>query len=157
MRDISLPKGITEERFDRRRSAREALEDHFRQVEQNPAELDAMGDFYQQAYKLISSAEALKAFSLDGEPDSIVKLYGEYPKRSIGKQLMLARRLVEAGCTVTVMYSGSRAGTIISGLRMQSAKGCPFDHAFSGLITTSISEGCWTPRRSASDWHAVGG
>src|SRR5215469_9112185 len=65
VRDISLPKGMTEERFDRRRTAREALEDHFRQVEANPAELDAMGEFYQQAYKLISSPEARKAFSLD--------------------------------------------------------------------------------------------
>src|SRR5580693_827016 len=33
VRDISLPKGITDERFDRRRTAREALEDHFRQLE----------------------------------------------------------------------------------------------------------------------------
>ncbi len=77
VRDIAMPKGMTEERFDRRRSAREALEDHFRQAEANPAELDAMGDFYQQAYKLISSAEARKAFTLDGEPEAIVKLYGE--------------------------------------------------------------------------------
>ncbi|HEV3081061.1 MAG TPA: DUF1501 domain-containing protein, partial [Gemmataceae bacterium] len=52
VRDISLPKGITDDRFDRRRTAREAIEDHFRQVESNPAELDAMGEFYQQAYKL---------------------------------------------------------------------------------------------------------
>src|SRR5580693_8572012 len=36
VRDISLPKGITDERFDRRRTAREALEDHFRQLESNP-------------------------------------------------------------------------------------------------------------------------
>src|SRR5260370_18432107 len=92
VRDISLPKGMTEERFERRRSAREALEDHFRQAEANPAELDAMGDFYQQAYKLISSAQARKAFSLDAEPDSSVKLYGEYPRRSIGRQLLLGRR-----------------------------------------------------------------
>ena len=115
MRDITLPKGMTDERFDRRRSAREALEDHFRKVESNPAELDAMGDFYQQAYKLISSPEARKAFSLDGEPDAMTKLYGEYknPRNGaafgISRQLMLARRLVEAGVRfVTVMYSGSQ-------------------------------------------------
>src|SRR5260370_7338621 len=107
VRDLSLPKGLTEERFERRRSAREALEDHFRQAEANPAELDAMGEFYQQAYKLISSAEARKAFSLEGEPDSMVKLYGEYPRRSIGRQLLLGRRLVDAGVRlVAVMYSG---------------------------------------------------
>jgi hypothetical protein len=136
VRDISLPKGLTEERFERRRSAREALEDHFRQAESNPAELDAMGEFYQQAYKLISSAEARKAFSLDGEPDAMVKLYGEYPRRSIGRQLMLARRLVEAGVRlVTVMYSGSQGWDNHVRIKEAVSEGLPaFDHAFSGLI-----------------------
>jgi hypothetical protein len=137
VRDISLPKGLTEERFERRRSAREALEDHFRQAESNPAELDAMGEFYQQAYKLISSAEARKAFSLEGEPDAMVKLYGEYPRRSIGRQLMLARRLVEAGVRlVTVMYSGSQGWDNHVRIKEAVSEGLPaFDHAFSGLIT----------------------
>ena len=60
VRDVSLPKGITDERFARRRGAREALEDHFREIENNPAELDTMDEFYQQAYKLISSLQARK-------------------------------------------------------------------------------------------------
>ena len=63
---------------------------------------DAMGDFYCQAYKLISSPAARKAFSLDDEPEAMTKLYGEYKRPngqpfSIGRQLMLARRLVESG------------------------------------------------------------
>jgi hypothetical protein len=140
VRDISLPKGITDERFDRRRSAREALEDHFRQIESNPTELDAMGEFYQQAYKLISSPEARKAFSLDGEPEAMTQLYGEYKNPrggnilGIGRQLMLARRLVEAGVRlVTVMYGGWDHHQ-----RIKEAvnDGMPsFDHAFAGLIT----------------------
>ncbi len=140
VRDISLPKGIDEQRFERRRTAREAIEDHFRQVESNLAELDAMGEFYQQAYKLISSPEARKAFSLDGEPDAMTKLYGEYKVRgrnlSIGRQLMLARRLVEAGVRlVTVMYNGTDGWD--NHLRIKDAveNGMPaFDHAFAGLI-----------------------
>jgi hypothetical protein len=137
VRDIAMPKGLTEERFDRRRSAREALEDHFRQAEANPAELDAMGDFYQQAYKLISSAEARKAFTLDGEPEAMVQLYGDYPKRSIGKQLLLARRLVEAGVRlVTVMYNGSQGWDNHTRIKEAVSDGLPaFDRAFSGLIT----------------------
>src|ERR1035441_6850351 len=89
--------------MERRRTAREALEEHFGQVEGKPAELEAMGEFYQQAHKLISSPEARRAFSLDGEPEAMTKLYGEYKNPrggqpiSIGRQLMLARRLVEAG------------------------------------------------------------
>jgi hypothetical protein len=136
VRDIALQKGLSEERFERRRSAREALEDHFRQAESNPAELDAMGEFYQQAYRLISSAEARKAFSLDGESDAMVKLYGEYPRRSIGPQLMLARRLVEAGVRlVTVMYNGSQGWDNHVRIKEAVSEGLPaFDHAFSGLI-----------------------
>ena len=136
VRDIALPKGMTEERFARRRDAREALEDHFRQAEANPAELDAMGDFYQQAYKLISSPDARKAFSLDGESEATVKLYGDYPRRSIGKQLLLARRLVEAGVRlVTVMYHGSQGWDNHVRIKDAVAEGMPaFDHAFSGLI-----------------------
>jgi len=133
VRDIALPKGMTEEHFEKRRSAREALEDHFRQAEANPAELDAMGEFYQQAYKLISSAEARKAFSLDGEPEAMTKLYGDYPRRGVGRQLLLARRLVEAGARlVTVMYGGWDNHTRI---KEAVSDGLPaFDHAFSGLI-----------------------
>ena len=143
VRDITLPKGITEERFERRRTAREAIEDHFRQAEANPAELDAMGEFYQQAYKLISSPEARKAFSLDGEPDAMTKLYGDYKSPrggrplSIGRQLMLARRLVEAGVRlVTVMYSGTDGWDNHLRIKDAVADGMPaFDHAFAGLIT----------------------
>jgi hypothetical protein len=143
VRDISLPKGITDERFDRRRTAREALEDHFRQVESNPAELDAMGEFYQQAYKLISSPQARKAFSLDGEPDSMTKLYGEYKSPhggnmiGVARQFMLARRLVEAGVRlVTVMYGGTDGWDNHQRIREAVSNGMPaFDHAFAGLIT----------------------
>jgi hypothetical protein len=142
VRDIALPKGLTDERFNRRRSAREALEDYFRHAESNPAELDAMNDFYQQAYKLISSPEARKAFSLDGETDAMAKLYGEYknPRNgqptSIGRQLMLARRLVESGVRlVTVMYGGVEGWDNHTRIKEAVSDGMPpFDHAFAGLI-----------------------
>jgi hypothetical protein len=143
VRDINLPKNISRERFERRQDAREAVESHFRQMESNPAELDAMNDFYKRAYKLISSPEALKAFSLDNEPDSMKATYGEYinPRNnqpfSIGRQLILARRLVEAGVRfVTVMYSGSDGWDNHLRIKDAIANGMPaFDHAFAGLIT----------------------
>src|SRR5579864_8610872 len=142
VRDITLPKGVTEERFDRRRSAREAVEDHFRSVEANPAQLDTMNEFYQQAYKLISSPAARKAFTLDGEPPAMVKLYGDYrnPRSGqpfgIGQRLMLARRLVEAGVRfVTVTYSGSVGWDNHRTIKEAVSDGLPaFDHAFAGLI-----------------------
>jgi Protein of unknown function (DUF1501) len=143
VRDISLPKDVTEERFERRRNARAALEDHLRQVEANPAELDAMGEFYQQAYRLISSTEARKAFSFDGEPDSMKELYGELknPRNGqifgVGKQLLLARRLVEAGVRlVTVIFGGSEGWDNHVRIKEAVSGGMPaFDQAFAGLMT----------------------
>jgi len=143
VRDMSLAKGVTDERFERRQNAREAIENHFRQIESNRAELDSMDDFYKQAYRLISSPAAREAFSLDDEPDSMKALYGEYknPRNNqpfgIGRQLMLARRLVEAGVRfVTVMYSGSEGWDSHMRIKEAVANGMPaFDHAFAGLIT----------------------
>ena len=143
VRDLTPPKGITDDRMERRRTAREALEEHFGQVEGKPAELEAMGEFYQQAHKLISSPEARRAFSLDGEPEAMTKLYGEYKNPrggqpiSIGRQLMLARRLVEAGVRlVTVMYGGTDGWDNHLHIKEAVSNGMPaFDHAFAGLIT----------------------
>lgn len=143
VRDITLAKGVTEERFQRRQSARDAVESHFKQLESNPAEVDAVGEFYQQAYKIIASADARKAFSLDGEPDAMLRLYGEVrnPRNgrpfSISKQLMLARRLVEAGVRfVTVQFNGASGWDNHINVKQSVAEGLPaFDHAFAGLIT----------------------
>jgi hypothetical protein len=143
VRDISLPNGVTKDRFDIRRTAREAVEDHFRKAENSPAELDTMDEFYQQAYKLVSSDSARKAFSLDGESEAMTKLYGEYKNPrggqpiGIGRRLMLARRLVEAGVRlVTVTYSGASGWDNHNRIKDPISDGLPaFDHAFAGLIT----------------------
>src|SRR6266700_566238 len=74
VRDMSLAKGVMEEQFERRQTAREAVENHFRQMESHPPELDSMDDFYKQAYKLITSPIAREAFSLDNEPDAMKAL-----------------------------------------------------------------------------------
>ena len=144
VRDMALPQGVTPERMATRRSAREAVEDHFRQVESNPGELDAMDDFYGQAYKLISSDKARQAFSFDGESDDTIKLYGEFKNRiAIGRQLILARRLVEAGVRfVTVVYNGSNGWDNHIGIKDAINNGIPaFDQAFAGLITDLENRG----------------
>src|SRR5580704_18121054 len=101
-----------------------------------------MGDFYNQAYNLISSTAPRKAFSLDDEPESMTKLYGDYKRPngqpfSISRQLMLARRLVESGVRfVTVQFSGSEGWDNHTRIKEAVGNGMPaFDHAFAGLIT----------------------
>ncbi len=103
VRDLALPKGIDDKRFDRRRSMLSAVDDHFRQLEKSDA-IDAMDTFYQRAYALISSKEAREAFNLNAEDK---KLRDEYGRNQAGQRFLLARRLVEAGVRfVSTTYGG---------------------------------------------------
>lgn len=103
VRDLSLPKGVDAERMKTRRSLREAVDSHFADLEKSDA-LDAMDEFYQRAYALISAPEAREAFNIRKEPD---KIRNEYGRTGIGQRLLLARRLVEAGVRfVTVLEGG---------------------------------------------------
>lgn len=139
VRDVSLPKGMSDEQFVRRKSARDAVESHFKSIEADPTAFDTMDAFYQRAYKLVSSPEAQRAFSLDGETDTIEKLYGtdevDRNKQSlgIGRRLMMARRLVEAGVRfVSVTYGGwDLHAQVKDNIQRQLPA---LDHALAGLI-----------------------
>ncbi|HLX64479.1 MAG TPA: DUF1501 domain-containing protein [Planctomycetota bacterium] len=139
VRDVSLPKNVDKDQFTRRKSAREAVEAHFKSLETDQTALDAMDSFYQRAYNLISSPEAQKAFTLDDEKQSTVDLYGGDMKdrngnpTGIGRRLMMCRRLVEAGVRfVSVSYGGWDLHTNVKdGVSRQLPA---FDHAFAGLI-----------------------
>lgn len=103
VRDLNLPRGLSEERFNRRRSLLQTVDSHFRSMESSDA-LDAMDEFYQRAYGMISSPEARAAFDLDQES---AKLRDEYGRNQAGQRFLLARRLVESGVRfVSVLYGG---------------------------------------------------
>ena len=103
VRDLSLPGGIDQARFDKRRSILETVDAHFKEAEKSDA-LDAMDTFYQRAYGLISSQEAREAFDINKEP---AKLRDEYGRNQAGQRFLMARRLVEAGVRfVSVTYGG---------------------------------------------------
>ena len=114
VRDMALPGVVTEERLAIRRYAREAVEDHFRQVESNPGELDAMDDFYShalQADQLRQGAQGVFVRRRKRSYREAVRRVEESPgRRSAGHRaaVALARRLVEAGVRfVTVVYKGT--------------------------------------------------
>ncbi len=93
VRDLTLPEGISTQRFDRRKGLLGIVDDHFRTLESSDA-LSAMDSFYQSAYSLISSEEARTAFDMSSEPEAMKEAYG---KNEAGQRMLLARRLVEAG------------------------------------------------------------
>lgn len=147
VRDISLPVGLTADRFSRRQAARAVVEDRLRTAEADPAALDAADEFYQRAYKLVASPAAQKAFSLDGESAATTDSYcGNFvnPKTRqqvlVGKRLLLARRLVEAGVRfVNVEIGGFDMHLTIR--EQMSALLPAVDHAFAGLVTDLDARG----------------
>jgi uncharacterized protein (DUF1501 family) len=62
-----------------------------------------MDQFTQQAFDMVLSGKAQRAFQIDEEP---AKLRDAYGRDSIGEKALLARRLVEAGVTF-VLVSGA--------------------------------------------------
>jgi uncharacterized protein (DUF1501 family) len=129
VRDLSLPEGVDEKRFTRRRTMLSAVDDHFRQLEKSDA-LDAMDSFYQRAYALISSKEAREAFHIAAEPDAIKEEYGP---NEAGMRLLMCRRLVEAGVRfVSTTYGGwDHHANLEASFKQQIP---PFDKALAALI-----------------------
>lgn len=103
VRDLTLPNGVDASRFERRRTLLEAVDSHFRNMEQAD-QIDAMDSFYEKAYSLIGSEEARNAFDLTKEDEKIKERYG---KNTAGMRMLLSRRLVESGVRLVTMTYGS--------------------------------------------------
>jgi uncharacterized protein (DUF1501 family) len=130
VQDLSLPGGVDDKRFARRRSALAAVNDYFSAKEKSDA-LRAMDTFYDRAYSLISSQKAREAFNIDAEP---AKLRDEYGRNEAGQRMLMARRLVAAGVRmVTLTYGGWDMHNQITA-SMRGAMPA-FDQAFHALIT----------------------
>lgn len=136
VQDLNLPSGVDMARFERRRSALEAVNAHF-QSKQNADAINAMDTFYQRAYSLISSEKAREAFNIDAEDSALRDRYG---RNTAGQRLLMARRLVEAGVRfVSVTYGGWDMHTQISaGMRRDMPA---LDQGLSTLIEDLDSRG----------------
>jgi hypothetical protein len=129
VRDLSLPGGIDEKRFDRRKSMLATVDDHFKNLEKSD-DLDAMDSFYQKAYAMISSKNAREAFNMTAESDATKDAYG---RTSAGGRMLMSRRLVEAGVRfVSMTYGGwDHHANIDKSFKSQMPA---FDQAFAALI-----------------------
>lgn len=129
VRDLNMMGGISQERFERRRSILQTVDEHFRTVEQSD-NITAMDSFYQSAYALVSSKEAREAFNLAAEP---AKIRDEYGRNDAGQRMLMARRLVEGGVRFVSLTYGSwdMHANIQRGVERQLPA---FDQAFAALI-----------------------
>ena len=129
VQDLSLPQGVDEQRFARRRSALDAVNAYFARKDKTDA-VAAMNTFYERAYNLVSSQKAREAFNIDAEP---AKVRDEYGRNTAGQRLLMARRLVAAGVRfVTLTYGGwDMHANITAGFRNQMPA---LDQALTTLI-----------------------
>ena len=106
VRDLSPPDRLTLDRLKRRRSMVKSLDSFAEEVGQTT--LTASRDqFADQAYELLTSADAQSAFDIGREADATRDRYGRNP---LGQGCLLARRLVERGVAfVTVNDRGPGA------------------------------------------------
>ena len=102
VRDLVLPADLDWERLGTRRTLLQEMDAEFRAIEASP-EFAAMDRFYQNAYSLLSSTAAKRAFDIESEPPALRERYGRTP---VGQGCLLARRLVEAGVRFVTVAKG---------------------------------------------------
>ncbi len=138
VRDVVLPRDISEGRARSRRDLRVSL-DRLARVRDKAAQ-DPTLDFdsyYHQGIDLITSATAQAAFNIDSEPETTRDLYG---RNQLGQRLLMARRLVEAGVSFVTCYYGGwdHHATLFDGLKTHMP---PLDQGLAGLIADLDARG----------------
>ncbi len=104
VRDVALPKGLTDDKFHHRTDLRKLVDALPRLNEKaagDPAL--ALDEYYRQGYDLVTSPAAQAAFDIHKEPDAVRARYG---RNSFGQRLLLARRLIEAGVPFVTINDG---------------------------------------------------
>jgi Protein of unknown function (DUF1501) len=143
VRDLSLPSGIDQARFEKRKSMRAMVDEHFSAMEKADV-LDAMDSFYQRAYSMLASPKAREAFNLKSETKESLALYGiggprgqdaaSIARASAGPRFLLCRRLVEAGARFVTMTYG-RWDTHAFHYRSIEPQMPAFDSGLAALLT----------------------
>ena len=100
---LNLTADVSSQRLRGRQDLQNSLDDVQRALDSNRGAIAGWDAFSKQALEMVTSAKAREAFDVDREPDKVRDRYGR------GKDLLLARRLVEAGVPlVQVTFRASK-------------------------------------------------
>lgn len=133
VRDLDMPRGVSELRATRRRDLLRELDEGLDARAPEFMDCDAVAatqSFYDQAFDLVGSDKAKEAFRIDKENNKTRDAYG---RTSLGQRLLLARRLTGAGVRwVTVRDGGwDHHQRIATAMPPRLAA---FDQGFSALL-----------------------
>jgi uncharacterized protein (DUF1501 family) len=130
VRDLSLPKDVSDERLAKRRTMLQEVDAQLRARDADGA-VKEIDTYYQRAYDMVSSPQAKKAFDLSQEPDT---LRDEYGRTRLGQGCLLARRLIESGVQF-VTVSGPGWDTHANNFKALKEKQMPeLDRAYATLL-----------------------
>jgi len=104
VRDVVLPREISEGRAASRRELRVSL-DRLKRYTDKLADDPAVtfDQYYRQGIDLVLSPQAQAAFDIHREEEKVREAYG---RNDFGQRLLLARRLVEVGVSWVTVYNG---------------------------------------------------
>ncbi|MCH8829956.1 MAG: DUF1501 domain-containing protein [Planctomycetes bacterium] len=100
---LKLPRG----RFDGRHSLLTQIDNLGRLAEQNHKTLTARDKLYDEAFTTLTSGAIQQAARLDDEP---LRLRERYGMNIYGQRVLLARRLIEAGCRFVTINQAVQGG-----------------------------------------------
>jgi len=145
--ELGLPAEVPSLRLQARRTLLEQVNLHLDGIERSAA----MGRYdahSKQAFELLRSAKARRAFDLQSEPPAVRDRYG---RSRFGQSVLLARRLVEAGVAlVQVNWTRTKEDSDINPVwdthaknseRLKKALMPPMDQAYSALLEDLAARG----------------
>ena len=94
--------------------------------------------FYREAYDLVTSRAALRAFDLHKEPPALRDAYG---RTTFGQSCLLARRLVESGVTFVAVVNGGWDTHADNCNRLKKDLLPVYDQCFTALVNDLYDRG----------------
>jgi uncharacterized protein (DUF1501 family) len=131
VRDVSLANQSAQARLERRYAMLADMDRYQRQVEDTAAPVKARDAFYEKAHSLITSPAAKRAFNIDEEPDRVRDAYG---RTTLGQQVLLARRLIEAGVQFVTVTNGGWDTHANNFKSLKDKLLPPLDRAYAALL-----------------------
>lgn len=154
---MELPQGWDAHLMQSRFGLLQTIESHERLMQQQGGKLAGLGQFREQAFRMLTSPQAKAAFDLSREADSLRDRYG---RNEYGECFLLARRLIEAGVRLVTFvwyyvcpdgnvanvwdnHGGTGSLGSITGYQMLKEKYClpPLDQGYSALLEDLAQRG----------------
>jgi len=135
--NFTLDQSLTVDIVDNRKNLLKEF-DSFRSILDKSGMVDSIDEFNSKAQGLLTSGKAANAFDIEKESTFTKELYGE----GFGRDLLLARRLVEGGVKMVTVKTPFGWDTHQASDKSMGERNLPqFDKAFSALIIDLHSRG----------------